>query len=384
MIHAYSLVHDDLPCMDDDVLRRGKPTLHVEYDEATALLAGDALQALAFQLLAEHRLADDPAAQLADGARACPCRRLARHGGRSGDRPGVDGKPLTLPELELMHICKTGALIRAAVALGAACGRSLGDAQGAKLDHYAKCVGLAFQVVDDVLDAEASTATLGKTAGKDARQGKPTYVIDHGRRRRARVRRDAAARRPRRAGGFRHARAPAGRAGGLHRAEEILMAAITGVPDGLPREDGDARVQDYNPAMYELLRTIDDPAALRRLERKQLKQLADELRAFVLESVSTTGGHLSSNLGTVELTIALHYVFDTPEDRHRVGRRATRPTRTRSSPAGARPWPGCACWAASPAFPRRSESALRHLRHGALLDLDLGRARHGDRSQAEG
>jgi 1-deoxy-D-xylulose-5-phosphate synthase len=93
------------------------------------------------------------------------------------------------------------------------------------------------------------------------------------------------------------------------------MAAITGAPDALPREDGDARVQDYNPTMYELLRTIDDPAALRQLERKQLKQLADELRAFVLDSVSTTGGHLSSNLGTVELTIALHYVFDTPEDR---------------------------------------------------------------------
>jgi 1-deoxy-D-xylulose-5-phosphate synthase len=93
------------------------------------------------------------------------------------------------------------------------------------------------------------------------------------------------------------------------------MAAITGAPDALPHEDGDARVQDYNPVMYELLRTIDDPAALRQLERKQLKQLADELRAFVLDSVSTTGGHLSSNLGTVELTIALHYVFDTPEDR---------------------------------------------------------------------
>ena len=93
------------------------------------------------------------------------------------------------------------------------------------------------------------------------------------------------------------------------------MTVITGAPDALPREDGQARAQDYNPAMYDLLRTIDDPAALRQLERKQLKQLADELRAFVLDSVSTTGGHLSSNLGTVELTIALHYVFDTPEDR---------------------------------------------------------------------
>ena len=176
MIHAYSLVHDDLPCMDDDVLRRGKPTVHVEYDEATAMLVGDALQALAFQLLAEHRLADDPAAQLA------MVRALAYAAGSHGMAGGqaIDlestGKPLTLPELELMHIHKTGALIRAAVAIGAACGEALGEARQAKLDHYSKCVGLAFQVMDDVLDAEASTATLGKTAGKDARQGKPTYV----------------------------------------------------------------------------------------------------------------------------------------------------------------------------------------------------------------
>ena len=176
LLHAYSLVHDDMPCMDDDVLRRGKPTVHVEYDQATALLAGDALQALAFQLLAEHRLADDPAVQLE------MVRVLAHAAGAHGMAGGqaidleATGKALTPPELELMHIHKTGALIRAAVAIGAACGKSLGQAQEAKLDHYAKCIGLAFQVVDDVLDAESSTATLGKTAGKDARQGKTTYV----------------------------------------------------------------------------------------------------------------------------------------------------------------------------------------------------------------
>jgi farnesyl diphosphate synthase len=176
MVHAYSLAHDDLPCMDDDVLRRGKPTVHVEFDEATALLVGDALQSLAFQLLAEHRLADDPEVQLG------MVRALAYASGSRGMAGGqaIDlestGKALTPPELELMHIHKTGALIRAAVAIGAACGQKLGEAQEAKLDHYAKCVGLAFQVVDDVLDAEASTATLGKTAGKDARQGKTTYV----------------------------------------------------------------------------------------------------------------------------------------------------------------------------------------------------------------
>lgn len=176
MMHAYSLVHDDLPCMDNDVLRRGKPTVHVEYDEAAALLVGDALQSLAFQLLAEHRLAEDPAAQL--GMVRALAYAAGSHGMAGGQAIDLEstGKALTPPELELMHIHKTGALIRAAVAIGAGCGEKLDQAQEAKLDHYAKCVGLAFQVVDDVLDAEASSATLGKTAGKDARQGKTTYV----------------------------------------------------------------------------------------------------------------------------------------------------------------------------------------------------------------
>ncbi len=176
MIHAYSLVHDDMPCMDDDVLRRGKPTVHVEYDEATALLVGDALQALAFELLAAHRLADDPAAQLEMLqllARACGSRGMA--GGQAIDLDST-GKTLGAAELEFMHIHKTGALIRAAVRIGAACGAPLGAGARESLDHYAKCIGLAFQVVDDVLDADASTATLGKTAGKDAEQGKATYV----------------------------------------------------------------------------------------------------------------------------------------------------------------------------------------------------------------
>ena len=175
LIHAYSLAHDDLPCMDDDVLRRGKPTVHVEYDEATALLVGDALQSLAFQLLAEQRLADSAQAQLEmvrTLAVAAGSRGMA--GGQQIDLEST-GKSLGLPELELMHIHKTGALIRAAVMLGAACGR-VTDAERQKLDHYAKTVGLAFQVVDDVLDYEESTVTLGKTAGKDSRHGKPTYL----------------------------------------------------------------------------------------------------------------------------------------------------------------------------------------------------------------
>jgi len=175
LIHAYSLVHDDMPCMDDDVLRRGKPTCHVQYDEAIALLVGDSLQTLAFQLLAEHRLSDDAARQLdmikllavASGSRGMA-------GGQAIDLDSV-GKALTLLELEFMHIHKTGALIRAAVLLGAQCG-TVSIAQLPKLDHFGKCVGLAFQVVDDVLDSEADTATLGKTAGKDADNDKPTYV----------------------------------------------------------------------------------------------------------------------------------------------------------------------------------------------------------------
>ena len=176
LIHAYSLVHDDLPCMDDDVLRRGRNTCHVEYDEATALLVGDALQSLAFQLVGEYRLADDAETQLEMVkllAAAAGSRGMA--GGQAIDLESV-GKSLTVPELEFMHIHKTGALIRAAALLGARCGNALSDKELGQVDAYAKYVGLAFQVVDDVLDAESSTATLGKTAGKDAKDNKPTYV----------------------------------------------------------------------------------------------------------------------------------------------------------------------------------------------------------------
>jgi farnesyl diphosphate synthase len=175
LIHAYSLVHDDMPAMDNDALRRGKPTVHVEFDEATALLVGDALQSLAFGILAAQPLAADATSQLKMVqllAQAAGSRGMA--GGQAIDLASV-GKPLDLSELEFMHIHKTGALIRASVLLGAQCG-SVSDPAAAALDHYAKCIGLAFQVVDDILDAEAPTATLGKTAGKDAANNKPTYV----------------------------------------------------------------------------------------------------------------------------------------------------------------------------------------------------------------
>jgi len=175
MIHAYSLVHDDLPCMDNDVLRRGRPTCHVEYGEATALLVGDALQTQAFELLARENLGapDIQLEMLRLLARASGSLGMA--GGQAIDLEAV-GRKLELPELELMHALKTGALIRAAVMLGALCGEPLtADAREA-LDRFSKRAGLLFQVVDDILDCTANTATLGKTAGKDSAADKPTYV----------------------------------------------------------------------------------------------------------------------------------------------------------------------------------------------------------------
>lgn len=172
LLHAYSLVHDDLPCMDDDTIRRGKPTCHVAFGEATALLAGDALQALAYAVLARGRLPDvgGACAMLGD---ASGWRGMA--GGQAIDL-AVVGTALPLRELKTMHRMKTGALIRAAVRLGAACGRTLSAAEGDALDAYADAAGLAFQVIDDVLDVEGSADTIGKTAGKDAARGKPTFV----------------------------------------------------------------------------------------------------------------------------------------------------------------------------------------------------------------
>ena len=176
MIHAYSLVHDDLPSMDNDTLRRGKPTCHVEFDEATALLAGDALQALAFELMANYRLADSGETQirmLLLLSRACGSHGMA--GGQAIDLANI-GKQISLPELEFMHMLKTGALIRASVMLGAYCGEPLHDAELAHLDRFGKLAGLAFQVVDDILDCASNTEKLGKTVGKDQDANKPTYV----------------------------------------------------------------------------------------------------------------------------------------------------------------------------------------------------------------
>lgn len=172
-IHAHSLVHDDLPCMDDDDLRRGRPTVHKAFDEATALLVGDALQTRAFEILANANCdAQIKVKMIAALATASGSRGIA--GGQAIDLESV-GKKLDLPGLKQMHAMKTGALLSCAVELGGICA-SLSPEQMAHLASYAKALGLAFQIVDDVLDATADSQTLGKTAGKDAAANKPTYV----------------------------------------------------------------------------------------------------------------------------------------------------------------------------------------------------------------
>ena len=175
LIHAYSLVHDDLPCMDNDVLRRGRPTCHIEYDEPTALLVGDSLQSLAFELLTREPLGAPQNQLHMVSLLAHASGSLGMAGGQAIDLAAV-GQALDQPALEQMHALKTGALIRAAVLLGARCGEPLRAEALASLEHYVKHAGLLFQVVDDILDCTASTATLGKTAGKDAAADKPTYV----------------------------------------------------------------------------------------------------------------------------------------------------------------------------------------------------------------
>ena len=175
-IHVYSLIHDDLPAMDNDDLRRGKPTCHKAFDEATAILAGDALQALAFEVLA-----NDPSIQADAAARLKMISTLTKASGSQGMVGGqaIDlasvGTQLNLPELENMHIHKTGALIRASVNMAALSKPDLDPMVAKNLDHYAKCIGLSFQVKDDILDIESDTATLGKTQGKDMDNHKPTY-----------------------------------------------------------------------------------------------------------------------------------------------------------------------------------------------------------------
>ena len=175
-IHAYSLIHDDLPAMDDDELRRGKPSCHCAFGEATAILAGDALQSLAFQVLANNT-----AAGVTDSTRLKMIKTLALASGSRGMAGGqaidlaATGQLQNIAELEDMHIHKTGALIRASLVLGALNGTDTGSTQLEKLDHYAKCIGLAFQIRDDILDVEGEASTLGKNPGVDQSGEKSTY-----------------------------------------------------------------------------------------------------------------------------------------------------------------------------------------------------------------
>jgi geranylgeranyl pyrophosphate synthase len=176
LIHSYSLIHDDLPAMDDDDLRRGKPSCHRAFGEATAILAGDALQSLAFQILAS-----DTGNGVSESTRLRMIKTLALAAGSRGMAGGqaidlaATGQQLNIAELEDMHIHKTGALIRASVVLGALCGNCVAQDDIDKLDHYAKCIGLAFQIRDDILDVEGEAATLGKNPGMDQRLDKSTY-----------------------------------------------------------------------------------------------------------------------------------------------------------------------------------------------------------------
>jgi len=176
MIHAYSLIHDDLPAMDNDDLRRGRPTCHKAFDEATAILAGDALQAMAYEILTDESLTT-----LTDKRRIHMLKLLTQASGAHGMAGGqaVDlasvGKTLDLEQLENMHQLKTGALIKASILLGAICSPGISDAEIEMLENYSHCIGLSFQIQDDILDVIGSTETLGKPQGSDQAQMKPTY-----------------------------------------------------------------------------------------------------------------------------------------------------------------------------------------------------------------
>ena len=180
LIHAYSLIHDDMPCMDNDVLRRGKPTVHVQFGEAQAMLAGDAMHTLAFEVLTAPP-DDESGFDIAPALQARLCALLSRASGHAGMAGGqaIDlasvGRPLAEAELRDMHRRKTGALLLGSVQMGAACGQA-GSAAWQALSEYGSALGIAFQVVDDILDVTQESHTLGKTAGKDQDNNKPTYV----------------------------------------------------------------------------------------------------------------------------------------------------------------------------------------------------------------
>ena len=348
-VHTYSLVHDDLPAMDDDDLRRGRPTVHVAFDEATAVLVGDGLQSLAFAhlLAAPEPGAGELARLLADNALLMV----------EGQQRDIEAEHRALDEagvLELMRT-KTGALLAASIAGGARCA----GADAAAVYPVGLKLGLAFQIADDLLDLTADTATLGKRAGKDAAAGKATLPVAGRPGRGPGPRRGAAGRGPRRPLPARPARRGAARAGPLrHRPEEVKEETIMG----------------------RLLDAIDSPADLKKLPVGDLPRLCAEIREEIIETCAANGGHLGSSLGAVELNVALHYVFSSPTDKlvwdvghqayaHKLltGRRDRfRTIRTEGGLAG---------------FPERHESEHDAFGVGHASTADLGGARH-DRGQA--
>ena len=377
LIHAYSLVHDDLPCMDDDVLRRGKPTVHVEYDEATALLVGDALQTLAFQLLAEHRLADDPRAQLemVQHARASPPARAAWRAGRRS----ISSRPArrsTLPELEFMHIHKTGALIRAAVLLGAACGRRCRGRAGSSSTATPRRSASPSRWSTTCSTAEAQH----RDARQDRRQGLEAGQADLRVGAWASPRAQAARRGAARARRTRRSR-PSARARGAC-ASSPTSSFCENSSDGHDhRRAARRRRQSRDATSCSRRSTIR--RELRALERKPARparRRAARLRARVgVARPAATCRRTSARSSSRSRCTTCSTRPRTASS----GTSATRPMRTRSSPAGARRWRACACSAASRAS-RGARVEVRHLRHRAFAHLDLGRARHGGGGEAEG
>eukprot|EP00752_Nemacystus_decipiens_P013789 g12242.t1 len=280
LIHTFSLVHDDLPAMDDDDFRRGRPTLHKHTNEAMAILAGDAMTAIAFQLIAQWHEPGD-AELVRELTHILSSSTNAMIAGQVYDTMGgFDPNDDDLRRLSRIHRYKTGALIQAACQMGGVCARSSPASVGAMMG-YADAIGLMFQAVDDLLDVTQSSEKMGKATGKDAEQGKLTYPgllgID----------------------------------GTRAEIDKLLTQAL----DALSGFDAKANpIQtvppDLDPMAYDLLQTIAGPADLKKLSIKELKVLAQDIRDAICDQVSQSGGHLAPNLGVVELTLALHYVFD--------------------------------------------------------------------------
>ena len=302
VVHAYSLIHDDLPAMDNSDLRRGRPTCHKRFDEATAVLAGDGLLTIAFEVLAQHDTHGDPAVRVElISALAAAAGAAGMVGGQMIDLI-AERQPLDIGAITRLQRMKTGALIAFSCEAGAILAKASDESRVA-LRGYAHDLGLAFQIADDLLDIEGSAAETGKPVGADAAAGKATFVSILG---------------------VKRARAQAGLLVDqavayldlFEQRADLLRQVARFVVN---RRSVRSPILDKKPSHISnrtpLLDQIEVPADLRRLPESDLRQVADELRAELIDAVSITGGHFGAGLGVVELTVALHYVFDTPHDR---------------------------------------------------------------------